>query len=85
MVAAMSSERRRERRNHVVPRSISRLESTSIDDWTESSTLLSSASIACHSGTKPKISRDSKDPDGPFLAFAASTWTAFTEQLKASG
>ena len=29
--------------------------------------------------------RDSKDPDGPLLAFAASTWTAFAEQLKASG
>ena len=27
--------------------------------------------------------RDSKDPDGPLLAFARDTWTAFAEQLKA--
>jgi Domain of unknown function (DUF397) len=27
--------------------------------------------------------RDSKDPDGPLLAFAADTWTAFAEQVKA--
>jgi hypothetical protein len=26
--------------------------------------------------------RDSKDLDGPPLAFAADTWKAFTEQLK---
>jgi hypothetical protein len=28
--------------------------------------------------------RDSKHPDGPQLAFAADTWTTFTEQLKAT-
>ena len=27
--------------------------------------------------------RDSKDPDGPLLAFAADAWTAFAEQVKA--
>ena len=27
--------------------------------------------------------RDSEDPDGPLLAFAADTWTAFAEQVKA--
>ncbi len=27
--------------------------------------------------------RDSKDPDGPRLAFAADTWKAFAEQVKA--
>jgi hypothetical protein len=27
--------------------------------------------------------RDSKDPDGPRLAFAADTWEAFAEQVKA--
>ena len=27
--------------------------------------------------------RDSKDPDGPRLAFAADTWQAFAEQVKA--
>jgi len=27
--------------------------------------------------------RDSKDPDGPRLAFAADKWKAFAEQLKA--
>ncbi|MGH3194044.1 MAG: DUF397 domain-containing protein [Streptosporangiaceae bacterium] len=27
--------------------------------------------------------RDSKHPDGPQLAFAADTWKAFTEQVKA--
>lgn len=27
--------------------------------------------------------RDSKDPDGPRLAFAAATWKAFAEQVKA--
>ena len=28
--------------------------------------------------------RDSKHPDGPLLAFAAGTWQAFTDQVKAS-
>ena len=28
--------------------------------------------------------RDSKDPDGPLLAFAADTWKAFAEQVKAT-
>ena len=28
--------------------------------------------------------RDSKHPDGPLLAFAADTWKAFTEHVKAS-
>ena len=28
--------------------------------------------------------RDSKYPDGSLLAFAAATWKAFTEHLKAS-
>jgi len=28
--------------------------------------------------------RDSKHPDGPLLAFAANTWQAFTDQVKAS-
>jgi hypothetical protein len=28
--------------------------------------------------------RDSKHPGGPRLAFAADTWTTFTEQLKAT-
>ena len=28
--------------------------------------------------------RDSKHPDGPLLAFAAATWTAFIEQLKST-
>jgi hypothetical protein len=27
--------------------------------------------------------RDSKDPDGPRLAFAADAWTAFAAQVKA--
>ena len=27
--------------------------------------------------------RDSKDPDGPLLAFAADTWQAFAEDVKA--
>ncbi len=27
--------------------------------------------------------RDSKDPDGPRLAFTADTWRAFAEQMKA--
>jgi hypothetical protein len=27
--------------------------------------------------------RDSKDPDGPLLAFARDEWTAFAEQVKA--
>lgn len=27
--------------------------------------------------------RDSKDPDGPRLAFAAGTWKVFAEQVKA--
>ncbi len=27
--------------------------------------------------------RDSKDPDGPVLAFAADTWAAFAERVKA--
>jgi Domain of unknown function (DUF397) len=28
--------------------------------------------------------RDSKHPNGPLLAFAAETWKAFTEEVKAS-
>jgi hypothetical protein len=28
--------------------------------------------------------RDSKDPNGPLLAFAADTWKAFAEQVKAA-
>ena len=28
--------------------------------------------------------RDSKDPDGPRLAFAVDTWNAFAEQVKAA-
>jgi len=28
--------------------------------------------------------RDSKDPDGPLLAFPADTWTIFAERVKAS-
>jgi hypothetical protein len=28
--------------------------------------------------------QDSKHPNGPLLAFAADTWKAFTEQVKAS-
>jgi Domain of unknown function (DUF397) len=28
--------------------------------------------------------RDSKHPDGPQLAFAPSTWQAFTERVKAT-
>ena len=28
--------------------------------------------------------RDSKNPDGPLLAFAADSWKAFAEQVKAS-
>jgi hypothetical protein len=27
--------------------------------------------------------RDSKDPDGPLLAFAADVWKVFAEQVKA--
>ena len=27
--------------------------------------------------------RDSKDPEGPLLAFAADTWKVFAEQVKA--
>ena len=27
--------------------------------------------------------RDSKDPDGPLLAFVADTWKAFAEHVKA--
>ena len=28
--------------------------------------------------------RDSEHPDGPLLAFAAHTWRAFTDQVKAT-
>ena len=28
--------------------------------------------------------RDSKDPDGPLLAFPAGTWTEFAERVKVS-
>jgi hypothetical protein len=28
--------------------------------------------------------RDSKNPDGPVLAFATGAWTAFTQRVKAS-
>ena len=60
MVPAMASDKRRERRNHIVPRSISRLASISISICSASSTLLSSASTSSHNATKPKISRVSR-------------------------
>ncbi len=31
------------------------------------------------------VVRDSKDPDGSVLAFAADTWAAFAERVKAGG
>jgi len=35
--------------------------------------------------TGPAVAvRDSKDPDGPLLAFPAGTWTIFAERVKAS-
>jgi Domain of unknown function (DUF397) len=35
--------------------------------------------------TGPAVAvRDSKHPDGTHLAFAAATWKAFTDQLKAA-
>jgi hypothetical protein len=60
MVAVMSSVSRRERRNHVVPRAMSRLVSISMADCAASSATLSSASIAFHRSTKSKISRVSR-------------------------
>ncbi len=35
--------------------------------------------------TGPAVAiRDSKHPDGPWLAFAVATWETFTNQLKAT-
>ena len=51
IVCSIGSASRRERRNHDVARTVSRPASISISDWIWSGTLLSSASIDCHSGT----------------------------------
>jgi hypothetical protein len=39
--------------------------------------------IEVGNGTRLIAVRDSKDPDGSVLAFAADTWAAFAERVKA--
>jgi Domain of unknown function (DUF397) len=54
--------------------------------WRKSSHSGSNGGTCVEVGTVgPAVAvRDSKYPDGPLLAFAADTWKAFTDQLKAS-
>ena len=54
--------------------------------WRKSSHSGSNGGTCVEVGTAgPAVAvRDSKHPDGPLLAFAADTWKAFTEQVKAS-
>ena len=53
--------------------------------WRKSSYSGSNGGTCIEVGTAgPTVAvRDSKDPDGPRLAFAAATWKAFAGQLKA--
>jgi hypothetical protein len=54
--------------------------------WRKSSYSGSNGGACVEIGTaSPAVAvRDSKHPDGPLLAFAADTWQAFTDQVKAS-
>ena len=54
--------------------------------WRTSSHSGSSGRTCVEVGTAgPAVAvRDSKHPDGPLLVFAADTWQAFTDQLKAT-
>ena len=54
--------------------------------WRKSSYSGSNGGACVEVGTAgPAVAvRDSKHPDGPQLAFAASTWQAFTDQMKAT-
>jgi hypothetical protein len=54
--------------------------------WRKSSYSGSNGGTCVEIGTVgPAVAvRDSKHPDSPLLAFAASTWKAFTDQVKAS-
>ena len=53
--------------------------------WRKSSYSGSNGGTCVEVGTVgPAVAvRDSKNPDGPLLAFTAGTWKAFTDQLKA--
>jgi hypothetical protein len=54
--------------------------------WRKSSYSGSNGGACVEAGTVgPAVAvRDSKHPDGPLLAFAADTWNAFTDQVKAT-
>lgn len=54
--------------------------------WRKSSYSGSNGGTCIEVGTAgPAVAvRDSKDPDGPRLGFAADKWKAFAEQLKAA-
>ena len=54
--------------------------------WRKSSYSGSNGGACVEVGTaRPAVAvRDSKHPDGPLLAFAADTWQAFTDHVKAS-
>ena len=54
--------------------------------WRKSSYSGSNGGACVEIGTAgPAVAvRDSKYPDGPLLAFAAQTWQAFTDQVKAT-
>jgi hypothetical protein len=60
IVGSIGSASRLERRNQLVARTISRPASITISACVASGTLLSSASIDCHSGTNPNTSRVSR-------------------------
>jgi Domain of unknown function (DUF397) len=54
--------------------------------WRKSSYSGSNGGACVEIGTAgPAVAvRDSNHPDGPLLAFPASTWKAFTDQVKTS-
>ena len=62
------------------------MEGTSAMTWRKSSYSGNSGGNCVEVGAAAPLMavRDSKDPDGPLLAFPAGTWTEFAERVKAS-
>ena len=61
------------------------MEGTSAVTWRKSSYSGTNGGQCVEVGNDARLIavRDSKDPDGSMLAFAAGTWAAFAERVKA--
>jgi hypothetical protein len=61
------------------------MEGTSVVTWRKSSYSGSNGGQCVEVGSDARLIavRDSKDPAGSVLSFAASTWAAFAERVKA--